>query len=326
MTAPRMNAPARRVVRPWPLRTEPDETVLRSRTRGCMAASIGVHVVILLALALAPHAARSAPALTEITLLDPGELDGAPAPAAAEPAAETEAGAIATASAEAHFARIDARAAVAPGPQSAAASDDRLDARLAAMRNTNLSPAAGTLPSAPLSMWGATPAQIAGPGAGGSVLLHLTHGGGVGSGPPLALARGTEPSAVPALAAAPAPPHEASSAAPARASESDARRTLADATLLGPIADRAILSRVTPAYPDWAKRDAVEGSVTLTFIVRPDGSVKENVLVTKTAGFEDFDENARSAIRSWRFAALTEGRTGEQWGSITFRYRLRDGG
>src|SRR5262249_29486605 len=154
-------------VRPWPLRTEPDETVLRSRTRRCMAASIGVHVVILIAVALAPPAARSAPALTEITLLDPGELDGAPAPAAAEPATQTEAGAIATASAEAHFTRTDAHAAVAPAPQSQTASDDRLDARLAAMRNTNLSPAAGTLPSAPLSMWGATPAHIAGPGVGG---------------------------------------------------------------------------------------------------------------------------------------------------------------
>jgi TonB family protein len=326
VTAPRRNAPERRKVRPWPLRIEPDEALLRARTRGCMAASIGAHVVLFVALALAPHAARSAPALTEITLLDPGELDGAPAPAAAEPAIETAAGAIATASAEAHFARSQARADVAPTPQSATASDDRLDARLAAMRNTNLAPAAGTVPSAPQSMWGATPAHIAGPGSGGGAPLRLTHGAGSGSGPPLALARGTEPGAAPALAPAPAPTHDAASVAPARASDSEARRTLADATLLGPIADRAILARVTPAYPEWAKREAVEGSVTLTFTVRPDGSVKENVLITKTAGFEDFDENARSAIRSWRFAALTEGRTGEQWGSITFRYRLRDGG
>jgi len=119
---------------------------------------------------------------------------------------------------------------------------------------------------------------------------------------------------------------ESAAEAPARGGESTARRSLADATLVGPIADRPILSRVTPAYPDWAKREAVEGSVTLTFFVRPDGTIKENVLVTKTAGFEDFDENARSALRAWRFEALPSGRTGEQWGSITFRYRLRDGG
>jgi TonB family protein len=81
-----------------------------------------------------------------------------------------------------------------------------------------------------------------------------------------------------------------------------------------------------PLYPDWAKHDMVEGSVTLYFIVRPDGSVKENVLVQRTAGFEDFDESARTALRGWRFAPLTGGRTGEQWGTITFNFRLQEAG
>ena len=72
-----------------------------------------------------------------------------------------------------------------------------------------------------------------------------------------------------------------------------------------------------------AQREGAEGSVTLYFIVRPDGSIKENVLVQKTAGFEDFDENARAALRAWRFAALPRGQTGEQWGTITFHFRLR---
>ncbi|MGH7681232.1 MAG: energy transducer TonB, partial [Candidatus Eiseniibacteriota bacterium] len=68
------------------------------------------------------------------------------------------------------------------------------------------------------------------------------------------------------------------------------------------------------------------GSVTLYFVVRPNGSVKENVLIQKTAGFGDFDENARVAIRTWRFEPLKNGRAGEQWGTITFHYRLRDAG
>ena len=100
----------------------------------------------------------------------------------------------------------------------------------------------------------------------------------------------------------------------------------AGATLMGPIADRAVVSHVTPLYPDWAKGEGVEGSVTLYFVVRPDGSVRENVLVQKTAGFEDFDENARTALRAWRFEALHEGRIGDQWGTITFHFRLRDSG
>jgi TonB family protein len=95
---------------------------------------------------------------------------------------------------------------------------------------------------------------------------------------------------------------------------------------MGPVADRPIISHVAPEYPDWAKREAVEGSVTLMFIVRPDGTIKENILVQKTAGFEDFDENARTALRAWRFQPLRDGRVGEQWGTITFHFRLRDGG
>jgi TonB family protein len=92
------------------------------------------------------------------------------------------------------------------------------------------------------------------------------------------------------------------------------------------VADRPIVSHTTPIYPDWAKREAVEGSVTLFFYVRPDGSIKENVLVQKTAGFEDFDQSAVTALRAWRFQALSAGRTGEQWGTITFHFRLRDAG
>jgi TonB family protein len=70
----------------------------------------------------------------------------------------------------------------------------------------------------------------------------------------------------------------------------------------------------------------VEGAVTLYFVVRPDGGVKENILVQKTAGFEDFDENARVALRAWRFKPLAPGQSGEQWGTITFRYRLSSAG
>jgi TonB family protein len=64
--------------------------------------------------------------------------------------------------------------------------------------------------------------------------------------------------------------------------------------------------------------------VTLSFIVRPDGVIKENVLVQKTAGFAEFDDSARAALSQWLFKPLKSGETGEQWGTITFRFRLRD--
>jgi TonB family protein len=104
---------------------------------------------------------------------------------------------------------------------------------------------------------------------------------------------------------------------------SDARRNLAGAQLVGPVADRNLVSHVNPVYPEWAKREAVEASVTLYFLVLPDGRVKENVLVDKTSGFGDFDENAVNAILQWRFEAIAG--TREQWGSITFHFRLTDG-
>src|SRR5439155_901040 len=111
--------------------------------------------------------------------------------------------------------------------------------------------------------------------------------------------------------------------APARASDTTARRTVAGASITGPIVDRPIVSYLVPVYPEWAKHDAVEGAVTLYFVVRADGGVKENILVQKTAGFEDFDESARVALRVWRFRPLPSGQTGEQWGTTTFHFRLR---
>jgi TonB family protein len=106
--------------------------------------------------------------------------------------------------------------------------------------------------------------------------------------------------------------------------DSDARRVLAGAQLTGPVADRPVLSYDVPDYPEWAKNEAVEGSVAIYFVVLPDGRVKENVMVEKTAGFADFDDNAVRALLTWRFEPLKGGATGEQWGTITFHYRLTD--
>ena len=79
-----------------------------------------------------------------------------------------------------------------------------------------------------------------------------------------------------------------------------------------------------PQYPGWATTQAVEATVTLYFLVMPSGLVKENVQVQKTAGFQDFDHNAVAAILQWRFEPLTGRDAREQWGTITFRYRLND--
>jgi TonB family protein len=106
--------------------------------------------------------------------------------------------------------------------------------------------------------------------------------------------------------------------------DTSAQRELAGAFVAGPVDDRPLISFRKPEYPEWAKDEAVEGSVRIYFVVLPDGRIKENIMIQKTSGFSDFDDNAMAALRSWRFEPLKGGATGEQWGTITFQYRLSD--
>ena len=302
-----------------------DTDEVRRRTRWTMGVSMVLHA-LLFAFMLAPKPAREAlPELTEITLLGPGDLEpaaaGDPLPATARDR-EPSPGTRIPVSSDESFRRSTDRAEVAPMTDALSAAD-RVSARLAAMREDVSVPVANASASvAPSSIW-TTPASAGGAGGSGQT-LNLTRGTPGEGGAPLALGRGGGTSAVPALAQAGSTPSLTD--APARAPEGDAhaRRTLAGAQLAGPIADRAVLQHVSPEYPEWAKRDGVEAAVTLYFIVRPDGSIKENILVQKTAGFGDFDDNARAALAAWRFAPLVAGRTGEQWGTITFHFRLKD--
>ena len=140
---------------------------------------------------------------------------------------------------------------------------------------------------------------------------------------PTALSRGTTPTTRTVTPLATVKTEAPLKPAAAPDLDAAARRSLAGADLVGEVADRPIVSHVMPVYPEWAKDQAVEGTVTLRFFVLPDGRVKENIQVERTAGFADFDANAVAALSQWRFAPLTGGAAAEQWGSITFRYRLR---
>ena len=298
---------------------------VRRKTRWTMTLSVVVHALLFLLIAVQPAARQDAPMITEIMYLDPSELLGAPSLAApAAPAAEPRSGAAARNVAEARFERMHRTGDVALDPTAPVVSD-QLEARLATLQKaTMLSPAGtGTAP-APAALFGSGGAPMG--GTGGGPAIALTRGGGGGS--PLPLTRGGTGGTGIAPATLPASKTGAGSGsqAPANMGDAAARRTVAGASLAGPIADRKVLSTVVPEYPEWAKREAVEGSVTLYFVVRPDGSVKENVVIQKTAGFGEFDDNARAALRAWRFEPLRGGRTGEQWGTITFHFRLRDAG
>lgn len=293
---------------------------VRQRTRWTMTMSVAIHLALLLLLVFIRPNVEAHPVLTEITLLGPGDLDPAPAaaaPTAAAQAAAPSSGARVQDQEDTHF-RRESNASIAADPQSNSAAD-RLNSRLAALQQSPTAVASsGGVTGAPPAMWSSPAGVPNGVGTSGDA-IHLQRGGG--SGPPLALGRGGGTGTTQSLAVASTPAPTAD-AAPG-GGDATARRTLAGAMLAGPIADRAVLQSTTPVYPEWAKKDGVEGSVTLYFVVRADGTVKENVLVQKTAGFGEFDDNARAAILAWRFEPLHGGRTGEQWGTITFHYRLR---
>jgi len=298
----------------------------RRRTGKALGVSLVLHAALLLWIFLLPRSAVSQAPLTEIAYLEPGELEAGSA-GSSSPRAPARPGA-ARGGEDVRFERIEAEAEVEPAPESPAAIGDRLSSRLAALQGAAASPAAGPLPATgPGPSWGPAtgPAGTLGAGGGGGLALARGGGGTEGGAPALVLSRGGGGSSLaPALVATALPAAQGSSPAPARDAGVTARRVLAGASLAGPIADRPILRMRRPEYPEWAKRDGVEGSVTLYFVVRPDGGVKENVLVQKTAGFEDFDESARTALLDWDFEPLRGGRTGEQWGTITFHFRLRD--
>jgi TonB family protein len=301
-----------------------DARETQDRTRFTMAVSVAVHALLLLALALIkPVVAAHEETLTEITMEDPGPPAGGD-PSSAAPAPRPSAGSPATSIRDASFRRTEKIADITPQPQSDRTATDQLEARLATLQSRTVEPIAGSATAAPTGLWGAAPATV-GDGGGHGAPISLKRGGGDGGGPALTLTRGPGEGARSTLALAPAPAAHAESE-PEKGGDTGAKRTLAGVTLMGPIADRPILHHVAPVYPEWAKRDGVEGAVTLYFIVRADGTIKENVLVQKTAGFGDFDDNARAALREWRFQPLGDGRTGEQWGTITFRFRLNSGG
>ena len=295
---------------------------IKKHTRWSLTASTVLHALLFLWLIVGFHPAPDIPPLTEISFIDPGDL-AAPAPARGSAATSSELGGLVAGDHEVHFRRETPTGELRLDPQSSSTLEDRLNARLAALQGGAGEPSAGVVSATPPALWNSSPATVSGKGGGGMSPVALKRGGD-GAGAALSLTRGGGHALAPALVATPGPAERAVEA-PANGGESTARRTLAGATLMGPIADRAILAHVTPVYPDWAKRDAVEGSVTLYFVVRADGTVKENILVQKTAGFEEFDENARAALAAWRFEPLRDGRTGEQWGNITFHFRLRGG-
>jgi len=293
--------------------------LMRLRFRRTLAVSVGVHALLLASLLLSHQLASLNEPVVEITWLDQDML---PLPVAPEPkkieTIEIKPTPTATRPTETGP-ELTVKEKLARQRDHA----DRVRQKLSVMPPTTVaSKAASALPGASADLLNMARATMA-PITRREAPANLNRGPGAHQ-PAVALTRGPTSSQRAAGVVAASPRQGTSAAAAQPGADSVGSRDLGGATLSGLVADRRVLEHTMPIYPAWAMSQAVEAAVTLSLRVRPDGLVNQNVQIQKTAGFEDFDRNAIEAIRQWRFESLTGHDARDQWGTITFRYRLND--
>lgn len=90
-------------------------------------------------------------------------------------------------------------------------------------------------------------------------------------------------------------------------------------TIEGKAAERTIVSKVIPEYPEDLQKEAI---IKIRFTVLPDGRVGQMIPVQKD--YPELEDITIQALKQWRFNALPPGaqQTSVQ-GVITFRYVLR---
>lgn len=66
---------------------------------------------------------------------------------------------------------------------------------------------------------------------------------------------------------------------------------------------RKVKTRVTPAYPELARRMSVTGKVKIEVVITPDGRVKSTRVV---GGHPLLVQACQDAVKEWRFVAASE--------------------
>lgn len=92
--------------------------------------------------------------------------------------------------------------------------------------------------------------------------------------------------------------------------------------ITGPLKDRPRQKEVLPEYPYWAQSKGIEATVVLGFTVTPDGNVKEAIEVIRTSGYHKLDEEAKMALRKWKWVPVADGANRDEVGQITFTFEL----
>src|SRR5262249_51888691 len=116
----------------------------RRRTSWSMTASMVIHSILLLLLVTVKAQETKLPDITEILMVEPGDLAAPAAPAPAAPSASTTPGLARSNADEERFTRSLNRAPLEPAPQSTSAIEDRIASRLASLQQHEPLTVAGT--------------------------------------------------------------------------------------------------------------------------------------------------------------------------------------
>jgi len=99
-----------------------------------------------------------------------------------------------------------------------------------------------------------------------------------------------------------------------------------NADIEGQLSARGIKRKVFPSYPDWAKRQGVEGTVKYRISVLPNGLLRDNAALDQTSGYREMDKIVYDALIQWEFEPLPpEVGQVEQEGVITFIFNFKTG-
>jgi periplasmic protein TonB len=91
-----------------------------------------------------------------------------------------------------------------------------------------------------------------------------------------------------------------------RTPSSESRTDVANVTISPPNFGAAYLRNPAPAYPPAAKRNNVQGTVTLRVLVTREG-LPGRVELEKSSGSSQLDEVALETVKSWRFVPARRG-------------------
>lgn len=81
--------------------------------------------------------------------------------------------------------------------------------------------------------------------------------------------------------------------------------------------------QIRPQYPESARRQGIEGMSLLRFQVLANGTVGE-ILLERSAGYQDLDRAAIEAVKKWRFDPARQGnRLIAVWVTLPVRFELR---